>query len=240
MKDKEQVLTSSGELNRMRILGRYELLRTLPENLFDDLMCLTATLLDVPIALISLMSAETEAMMRGSGGLGITFSDAGEEFGTAAIRHDETTVLEEMAPKPLELANPFVTRALSFRFYAATSLKGSNGENIGSLCVIGRRPRTFSPTEREVLSNLAGVAIRLLDLRQALGPDPATLSAMWNAVYTACHDSLHRSLALAERLNQQQDLETITAVIQRKLICKDANYIAASINQQINAALKVK
>jgi hypothetical protein len=196
--------------------------------------------MDVPVALISLMTAETNAMMSASEGLGAAWTTTEGEFGTAAIRHDEAALLEEMAPKPLELANPFVTRALNFRFYAATSLKGSNGENIGSLCVVGRRPRTFSPTEREVLSNLAGVAIRLLDLRQALGSDAAASSAMWNAVYNACNDALHRSLALAERLHQQQDLETITAIIQRKLICKDANHIAACINQQINAVMQNK
>jgi hypothetical protein len=240
MEDKEQVLTSTGELSRMRIAGRFELLRTLPENLFDDLVCLTATLLDVPVALLSLMDAETGTLKAVYENLGTAWTSSNEDFCTAAIRRDETTVLEEMAPKPLELVNPFVTRALNFRFYAATSLKGSNGENIGNLCVIGRRPRTFSPTEREVLSNLAGVAVRLLDLRQATGPDTAVVSAMWNAVYTACHDALHRSLALAERLQQQQDLETITAVIQRKLICKDANNIAGALNKRIGALLQEK
>ena len=240
MKDKEQVLTSSGELNRMRILSRYELLCALPENLLNDLVCLTATLLDVPVAVVSLLGPETEELKRIYEPLGPAWQASDTDFCVAAVRRDETTVLEEMTPKPLELANPFVTRALNFRFYAATSLKSSSGENIGSLCVIGRRSRIFSPTEREALSNLAALVIQLLKLRQVLGPDPAALTAMWSAIYADSTDALHRNAALAERLRQQEDLETITAVIQRKLICKDANFIAATISQHISRLLAEK
>lgn len=240
MKDKEQVLTSSDELNRMRILSRYEFLYTLPENLLNDLVCLTATLLDVPVAVVSLLGPETDELRRIYEPLGAAWQVSDAEFCAAAVRRDEVTVLEEMTPKPLELANPFITRALNFRFYAATSLKSGSGENIGSLCVVGRRPRIFSPTERETLSNFAVLVIQLLELCRALGSDPAALTAMWNAIYADSADALHRSAALAERLRQQEDLETITAVIQRKLICKDANFIAATISQHISQLLARK
>lgn len=237
MKNKEQVLTSSGELNRMRILSRYTLLRTLPESLLDDLVCLTAALFDVPVVLVSLAAAETEEQAATYQEFGWDASGE-EDFGTVAVRRSETALLEEMAPKPLELANPFVTRALNFRFYAATALKGTNGQNLGNLCVVGRRPRMFSPTERDVLSNMSALIIRLIDLRRVIGRESAALAGMWNAIYAASSDSLHRILALTDRLKQQEDLETITAVIQRKLICKDANLIAGIADQHISGLLE--
>ncbi|MBC6605985.1 hypothetical protein H8B13_04060 [Hymenobacter sp. BT188] len=237
MKNKEQVLVSSGELNRMRILSRYTLLRTLPESLLDDLVCLTAALFDVPVVLVSFAAAETEEQAATYEAFGWDASGE-EDFGTVAIRRSETALLEEMAPKPLELANPFVTRALNFRFYAATALKGTNGQNLGNLCVVGRRPRTFSPTERDVLSNMSALIIRILDLRRVIGRESAALASMWNAIYDASTDSLHRILALTDRLKQQEDLETITAVIQRKLICKDANLIAGIADQHISGLLE--
>lgn len=224
----------------MRILSRYELLCTLPETLLNDLVCLTATLFDVPVAMVSLLGPETQELKDIYKPLGAAWQANEEDFCAAAVRRDEMTVLEEMTPKPLELANPFVTRALNFRFYAAIALKSGGSENIGSLCVIGRRSRIFSPTERDVLSSLAAVVIQLLALRQALGPDTAPLTAMWNAIYADSADALHRTAALAERLRQQENLETITAVILRKLICKDANYIAATISQHINRLLAGK
>lgn len=226
MKDKEEVLTSPGELSRMRILSRYKLLRTLPETLFDDLVCLTAVCLNVSVALVSLTDAPAWQ----------TTSD--EALCTAALGREETTVLTEMAAKPLELTNPFVTRALGFRFYAATSLKSAEGETLGSLCVVGRQPRTFSPTERDVLSSLAALVVRLLELRRAPSLGVKTTATLWNQVYAATTDAQHRILALAERLHQQSDLETITAVIQRKLICKDANHIVTTIDEAISSLVE--
>lgn len=221
----------------MRTLSRYMLLRTLPESLLDDLVCLTAALFDVPVVLVSFAAAETEAQAATYEAFGWDASGE-EDFGTVAVRRSETALLEEMAPKPLELANPFVTRALNFRFYAATSVKGTNGENLGNLCVVGRRSRTFSPNERDVLSNMSALVSRLLDLRRVLGPTSLAFAGMWNAIYAAITDPLHRVLALTDRLKNQEDLETITAVIQRKLICKDANLIAGIANQHISGLLE--
>lgn len=237
MKNKEQVIASSGELNRTRILSRYTLLRTLPESLLDDLVCLTAALFDVPVVLVSFAAAETETQASLYEGFGWDASGE-EDFGTVAVRQSETALLEEMAPKPLELANPFVTRALNFRFYAATSLRGSSGENLGNLCMVGRRPRTFSPNERDVLSNMSALVSRLLDLRRMVEPTSVVFAAMWNAIYAAITDPLYRVMALTDRLKTQEDLETITAVIQRKLICKDANLIASIANQHISGLLE--
>ena len=237
MKNKEKLLTSSGNINRMRNLSRYKLLRTLPESLLDDLVCLTAAMFDVPVVLVALAPAESEELKTSYNAFGWNAHE-GEDFGTVSVQRSEEALIAEMAPKPLELANPFVTRALNFRFYAATSLKGANGANLGSLCVIGRRPRTFSPTERDVLSNMSTLVTRLLDLRRVLSPESNAFASMWNGIYAASIDPLHRIMALTERLHQQEDLETITAVIQRKLVCKDANLIAGIADQHISRLLE--
>lgn len=56
---------------------------------------------------------------------------------------------------------------LGLRFYAGAPLRTSDGHNLGTLCVIGSRPRTFSDDEAELLTELAGVVMDELELRLA-------------------------------------------------------------------------
>lgn len=53
------------------------------------------------------------------------------------------------------LANPLVTGQLGLRFYAAGALKTSDGFNLGTLCVVDKKPRYFSAEQQAMLPRLA-------------------------------------------------------------------------------------
>jgi GAF domain-containing protein len=57
----------------------------------------------------------------------------------------------------LVIGEPFI------RFYAGYPLHGPRGWNIGSLCIINRKPRQFPASEQQVLRALAAVVQNRID-----------------------------------------------------------------------------
>jgi GAF domain-containing protein len=46
------------------------------------------------------------------------------------------------------LANPLVAGDLGLRFYAAAPLRTHDGFNLGTLCIIDRKPRNWPPPKQ--------------------------------------------------------------------------------------------
>ena len=67
---------------------------------------------------------------------------------------------ERFANNPLVLGEPGV------RFYAGAPLRSAEGHNLGTLCVIDRRPRQLDAPRIEQLQNMADLAMRELELRR--------------------------------------------------------------------------
>jgi GAF domain-containing protein len=53
--------------------------------------------------------------------------------------------------------NPLVTGDPSIRFYAGHPVYSSDGSAIGTMCIIDRKPREFSETDRAALRDLAAL-----------------------------------------------------------------------------------
>jgi formate hydrogenlyase transcriptional activator len=65
------------------------------------------------------------------------------------------------------LANPLVAEGFGLRFYAAAPLRTHDGFNLGTLCIIDRKPRDLSPFEAELLTKLAALVMDQMELRLA-------------------------------------------------------------------------
>lgn len=192
-------LIPRNDVARLDALRRYQVLDFASERVFDELAQLTALLFRAPIALLSLVD-ETEVLFKGNYGL----PSAGRverhlSLCSAAVLQNETLVLPDLDAAPCRLTDPLLAEQLGLKFYAGHVLQTDHGYNIGTLCVIDRRPRAFGAADDALLTTLAIVAMRLLDLRLALDATAATSFALWEPAYGAIQGQFEHLRGLAER-----------------------------------------
>jgi signal transduction histidine kinase len=125
---------------------------------------MAASLLHVPIAVVSLV--DTDRIWFKSGvGLDIQQINRDPGLCDTAILHDDIYVVENTLLDPGTLANPLVAGEFGLRFYAAAPLTMRDGYNLGTLCLMDKKPRHLRENEKEILKNLATILIDLLELR---------------------------------------------------------------------------
>lgn len=154
----------SVELRRLAALRRYDILDTPPDGSFDRLTTLAARYFDVPIALISVVDRDRVWF---KSRYGLEVEEVGRDPGLCAsvILQDEPWVVENAISDPRTLAHPLVAEEFGLGFYAAAPLRTHDGHNLGTFCVLDRRPRSLSDAETEMLAHLAGVVMDELELR---------------------------------------------------------------------------
>ena len=154
------------ELERLKALHAYNILDTLPETEFDDIVSLASTICDVPISLISLIDSE-RLWFKARKGLDTSETHRDYAFCAHAILEADTPLIIEDASLDDRFAdNPFVTSAPNIRFYASHSLVTPDGQPIGTLCVIDTKPRTLNDAQIDGLRALASQTINLLETRK--------------------------------------------------------------------------
>ncbi len=149
---------------RLATLRSLEILDTQPEPFFDRLTELTAELLDVPIALLSLVDAERQ-WFKARVGLAAPQTPREMGFCAWAIHETEPLIVPDATKDPRFAQSPLVLHEPKIRFYAGAPLL-TEGGTVGTLCVIDRQPRTLTERERGVLQHLAGLATEALEMRQ--------------------------------------------------------------------------
>ena len=68
-------------------------------------------------------------------------------------------------PSTRTLSNPLVAGKFGLQFYAAAPLRTTDGHRLGTLCLIDREPRMFSPQQADVLQGLADIVMDEMELR---------------------------------------------------------------------------
>lgn len=149
----------------MKALGHYEILDTPPDGCFDRITTLAAELFDTPIALVTIVD-EDRIWFKSRYGLDdVTEISRDPGLCASAILRDEAYVVEDARKDPRTLANPLVCGQFGLRFYAAAPLRTSSGAKLGTLCVIDREPRLFSPRQSDMLQRLAEIVVDHMELR---------------------------------------------------------------------------
>jgi PAS domain S-box-containing protein len=157
-----------GEADRLAALRRYQILDTPLEPAFDRIVRLAAVLLDVPIALISLLDADRQ-WFKARYGLDVPETPRAIAFCDHAIRDSNVLVVPDARLDPRFCENPLVTGEMQVRFYAGAPLVTPDGFALGAICAIDRTPRVLNARDATILAALAEQVVHELEVRSALG-----------------------------------------------------------------------
>ncbi|HVE91256.1 MAG TPA: SpoIIE family protein phosphatase [Actinomycetota bacterium] len=157
-------LDTAVESERLAAVRRYDVLDTPPDGSFDRITELAARLMDVPIAIVSIVDSD-RIWFKSHHGLDV--EQIGREPGlcASAILQDRPWLVNDASVDPRTLSNPLVAGDFGLRFYLGVPLKTHDGYNLGTLCVIDREPREVSEQELANLEDLAAIVMDELELR---------------------------------------------------------------------------
>lgn len=146
-------------------MRRFSILDTPPDGAFDRLTSLAVRLFDVPIALVTVVD-EDRIWFKSRHGLdALTELPRDPGLCASAICQDEPYIVEYARNDPRSMANPLVAGEFGLQFYAAAQLRTREGYNLGTFCLLDRKPREFSAAERQTLVTLAEIVVDELELR---------------------------------------------------------------------------
>jgi hypothetical protein len=228
-------LLPPNEPQRLAALQAYQVSGDAP--FFDEFVRLTGKLFQVPIALVSLVEADT-VWFRGNSGLEAPERvPRGVSLCSAAILSDDATVFEDLSRQPCTLVDPTAVEALGLRFYAGYPLQTPMGEAVGTLCVIDREPRAFTFDEAALLQQLAAVALQLLDVQVALARHTEAMPSLWQDIYMAIANSMSRLDTLAGLAQWEESPDTPAAQAYQASRWEEVNLIMSTLRQQLTTAL---
>lgn len=153
------------EAARLEAVMRYQILDTPPESSFDRQVRLAASIVGVPIALISILDGKRQCF---KARYGLHLSEAPRDIsfcGHLALL-DAPLIVRDTAGDARFADNPLVTTSPHIRFYAGVPLRTSDGFVLGSLCVIDTKPREIAQEQLDMLMLLADQIMEMLELRR--------------------------------------------------------------------------
>lgn len=194
-------LLPANETTRLQTLQNYDILHSLPEALFTEVVELAATLFNVPISLIALVAAD-EVQYKAVHGLpGLRSQPRVEAVCALAVKEEQAVVFTDLAHShALTLEAEVAAHSKGLRFYAGAPLRAPDGHCIGTFCIIDRQPRPFSAAEQLVLEQHAQLVAGLIAVRQQCLTHPTHGEAHWEAVRTELAWEVQALIALVRYL----------------------------------------
>jgi diguanylate cyclase (GGDEF)-like protein len=149
---------------RIAALHRLEALDTAPEEPFEKIVTLVRTVLGVPIAAVTLVERDRQ-WFKAQRGMPAHQTSRTGSFCTHTIQQRDPLVVPDALADPRFADSPFVTGVPHIRSYAGIPLRTPDGYNVGALCAIDTKARSFSDADLSILTNLASIVVDELELR---------------------------------------------------------------------------
>jgi sigma-B regulation protein RsbU (phosphoserine phosphatase) len=133
----------------------------------DRLARIASRLLDVPVALVSLVDVDEQVLL-GQTGLApeIRSTPLSHSFCKTVVA-ERSVVTTPDARRDPRFATNLAIRDLGVIAYAGWPLTTSSGEALGAMCAIDTQPREWSPEDVQTLQELADAAVAALEGRAA-------------------------------------------------------------------------
>jgi GAF domain-containing protein len=164
--------------DRLRALDRADLRGPYVREPFDRLAQLTARLLDVPVALVSIVEPDRQ-VFPGQAGLDEPWATAREtplshSFCQHVVTSRRMLAIEDAREDP-RVADNLAIPDLGVVAYLGVPLISPDGHVLGSLCVIDERPREWTDEDQRLLRDLCRSVTAEIHLRVLLGEAQGSL-----------------------------------------------------------------
>ncbi|WP_405377955.1 ATP-binding protein [Nonlabens sp. Asnod3-A02] len=152
------------ESKRQAAVEKYRLLDTMPEDSYDNITSIIASVCDAPISLITLVDKARNFIKSGHG-VDITESERDISFCGHAIASDDDIMIVNDAREDVRFKdNPLLTDFKAI-FYAGVPLVDTNGYKLGTLCVYDSKPRTLVAHQIKALKAMGKQVMHLFEER---------------------------------------------------------------------------
>ncbi|EPX78354.1 GAF domain-containing protein [Salipiger mucosus] len=156
------------EADRLAELESFGALDSAPEPSLDEIVRLLASMLDVPVALISLVGSDRQ-WFKARHGFTPTETPLDQSICSHALLDGNFLEIPDTAQDPRTADNPLCCGIRAeMRFYAGAPLITRAGHVIGTVCVLDERPRRLTDQQRQLLEVMARQVMQQLDLHRAL------------------------------------------------------------------------
>ena len=155
---------------RLAALERLDLLEAKPGAGFDHYTALAAKELGAPVALVSLVDSRRqffasrvadEEPLASTDETPLSYS-----FCKHVVERQEPLVIPDAREDPLVQDNPSITE-FGIVAYAGAPIITRDQQALGTLCVMDRRPRQWTPQQLELLTDLAAAVAAEIEQRAA-------------------------------------------------------------------------
>ncbi|MFY9287042.1 MAG: sensor domain-containing diguanylate cyclase [Alphaproteobacteria bacterium] len=162
------------ESQRLSALHNYGLLDSPAEEAFDCITRLARAALDVPISLITLIDRDRQ-WFKSRQGVRLQETPRDISFCDRTIENNNQPLnIPDLRKDSYFGSNPMVKGFPFLRFYCGMPLRTKDGFNLGSLCVLGYRPRKLKDQELAILADLARLTLDEIELRHITDVDYLT------------------------------------------------------------------
>lgn len=223
---------NQNEKERLKELLSYDILDTEKEESFDALARLAAQVTGEDHVLISMMD---EGRQWHKAQLNFEGNNVDREltFCQHTILQDDLLEVPDSTKDARFKNNPFVKDEPKIRFYAGMPLQTENGYNIGTICVIGMKPKVLNEQQKDALRTIAQQIMLLLDMRKRNLKLASELDALVEEKYKETTDRLVEKEKEVDYL--MDALNLTTAIVE---ISPDGMVLA--INDQFERLLHIK
>ena len=158
----------ANEEARLQSLASYDILDTLPEQAYDDILRLAAIICGTTMGFITMVDRDRQ-WFKATLGVDVRETPRNVSFCAHALSTPHKVLTVNDAREDSRFANnPLVTGEPHIRFYAGAPLITPENHVLGTLCVVDHVPRGLSQVQHEALTALSRQVIAQLELRRQL------------------------------------------------------------------------